>query len=343
MTQNKKISLGQFFTKKDVWLKPQVRDFILSTKARIAVDPFAGDGHLLAVVRKLGISRTIGFDIDTKLPWKLNDSLIAIPKVADAIIITNPPYLTNYSAKRKGSNIFQAVEKYFSMAEFTDLYQLALQNCLASSDYVVAIVPETFLNSTFSKERLMSVTVLEENPFHDTDCPVCVLCFDQQMKPLSRIHMYKNGSSLPSLGELEIMRLRPRYDIPIRYNVVHGNIALRAVDTTDPEKPIKFMPVDKLDYHLSGIKYSSRLITIIQVDIPKKNLLTMITECNRILTEYRRKTHDVTLSPFKGNTKVGIRRRRLDYYTARAILEQAYRACVPQRFLRQQLSLLPAI
>ena len=46
-------------------------------------------------------------------------------------------------------------------------------------------------------------------------------------------------------------------------------------------------------------------------------------QCNMILAEYRLDTSDINLSPFKGNAKDGTRRRRLDYKTARAIIEQA--------------------
>ena len=36
-----------------------------------------------------------------KLNWKYNDSLLNIPHINNAIIITNPPYFSNYSASRK--------------------------------------------------------------------------------------------------------------------------------------------------------------------------------------------------------------------------------------------------
>ena len=43
----KKRMLGQFFTKGDCWLRPQVKQFISESGAYIAYDPFAGDGCLL--------------------------------------------------------------------------------------------------------------------------------------------------------------------------------------------------------------------------------------------------------------------------------------------------------
>ncbi len=49
----------------------------------------------------------------------------------------------------------------------------------------------------------------------------------------------------------------------------------------------------------------------------------IISQANTILKELRDKTEDLTLSPFKGNQRNGKRRRRLDFRTARAIIEQA--------------------
>jgi hypothetical protein len=136
------------------------------------------------------LKRSIGLDIDPALSRPLNDSLIAIPRIEDAVIITNPPYLTNYSARRKG--IYGEVARYFKGSDMNDLYKLALAKCLAANDYVVAIVPETFINSEFPKERLVSITVLEDNPFNDTENPVCIACFDGRVKRPPRISVYKN-------------------------------------------------------------------------------------------------------------------------------------------------------
>ncbi len=38
---NKKTSLGQFFTKRDFWMKGHIIEFIKSTNTTIAFDPFA--------------------------------------------------------------------------------------------------------------------------------------------------------------------------------------------------------------------------------------------------------------------------------------------------------------
>jgi len=321
--REQKVRLGQFFTTKEIWLRPQVVDFIKSVGAKTVLDPFAGDGHLLEVAKQFGIGDVQGFDVDPSCGWEVNDSLKSIPHFDHAVIITNPPYLTNYSASRK--KIFHEVEQYFTSTNFVDLYQIALERCLESNDYVVAIVPETFINSIFPKGRLNSVTILEENPFEDTECPVCVVCFDKEYKNTSEIKVYKNDQYLGSWAELNRYRVKPQRGAKIVFNAPHGRIALRAVDSQSPTEKIKFMPAEELRYDLAGIKVSSRLITLIDMPgVKDEELQRIINESNKILDSYRLATRDITLSPFKGNNKEGDRRRRLDYKTARAILETAY-------------------
>lgn len=164
----------------------------MSARATTAFDPFAGNGHLLRVAGQLGFRKLKGLDIDPSLDWRRNDSLVRVPHVARSIIITNPPYLTNYSAKRKG--LLAEVGDYFDRTRHDDLYKLALENCLAASSHVVAIIPESFINSGFPKSRLASLTVLEESPFDDTEVPVCIACFDGKSKRAAQVRVYKNDT-----------------------------------------------------------------------------------------------------------------------------------------------------
>jgi hypothetical protein len=317
----KKRSLGQFFTRNDFWLKKHVLDFITSTKTEIAFDPFAGGGDLLRLAKEIGFKKIEGLDIDESLGWKKNDSLVAIPKITNSITITNPPYLTNYSAKRQGIHL--STKQYFDSCSYDDLYQLAIEKCLVN-EFGVMIIPETFINSKFPKHRLVSITIIEESLFSDTEIPTCVICFDNKNKNYEEIKIYKNELLLGNLGQYEKMRKSPNGFLNIKFNSLKGQIALRAVDTTNPQKPIAFMRPEELDYDLSTIKHSSRLITLIEINMKSDGIEKIINHSNRILADFRQQTHDVLLSPFKGNKKNGERRRRLDYSTARAILENAH-------------------
>lgn len=322
----KKRSLGQFFTKNNFWLQKHILDFIKSSEKNIAFDPFAGAGDMLNAAKEVGFKKIKGLDIDESLNWGRNDSLSSIPKIPNSIIITNPPYLTNYSAKRKG--IYDNVKKYFDSCDYDDLYQLAIEKCLIN-DFGVMIIPETFINSKFPKNRLVSITVIEDDLFDDTENPVCVICFDNKNKHHEEIKIYKNDTLLGNLWQYEKMRKSPSKILDIKFNSLKGQIALRAVDTTNPSKPIAFMRPDEIDYDLSTIKHSSRLITLIEVNLETDVIEKMINHSNEILSDFRSRTNDILLSPFKGNKKNGERRRRLDYSTARAILENAYELSSP--------------
>ncbi len=321
--KTKKRGLGQYFTKEKIWLKDNIKTFILNSGCKIAYDPFAGSGDLLRAMEEIGFKETKGLDIDEDLGWEYCDSLLNIPSTPNAIIITNPPYLSNYSARRR--HIFDKVEKYFKASGYGNLYLLALAKMLEAQEYIVAIVPETFINSSFPKGRLVSINILEENPFDETETPVCVLCFDGTMKSTHEVKVYKNEHFKSTLGALEAKRLHPRNDLYFRFNTPNGKIGLRAVDTTDPRRRISFMKREDLNYDMSGIKISSRVITVIDGDVEDGKLSIFLETCNHILECYREDTDDILLSPFKGNMKNGVRRRRLDYETCRAILEKASR------------------
>ena len=316
-----KVKNGSFYTVGRSWLAPQVKEFILSLPCSTALDPFAGNGDLLKAVRDIGVKHIKGYDI-TGSKWEINDSLKNIPSHNDGFIITNPPFLAKHSAKRKG--VLSKVDHYYRVSGRDDLYQVALDKCLAACKWIVAIVPETFINSNYPKEHVCSITILEDNPFSDTDCPVCVVCFDNERINKKEILVYRNEELLVNIGDYERMRLIPSFEVNIKFNDPDGPIALRAVDLIRSEDCIQFLPRNQIKYSAKNVKESSRLMTFITIpSLDDKLIPGVIANANKILDDFRRRTKDITLSPFKGNRKDGIRRRRLDYYTARAILESA--------------------
>lgn len=326
---DKKRILGQFFTKDELWLKPQIVEFISNARCGIAYDPFAGGGHLLNAARNiLNMNELVGLDIDGSLSWEYNDSLINIPHIEDAIIITNPPYLAKQSASRKKIDL----SKYFNTTRYDDIYLLALDKMLDAQKYVVAIIPESFINSSYRrKDLLSSITILEENPFDDTENPVCVACFDGNRKNEDQILIYKNDKIVGTMKDINDVRIVPKNDVPITFNTLSGWLGLRAVDSTDDKTFINFDFKENINYDWEHkIKVSSRHLSLIDIDIPEERRQSFIDVCNDTLTKMRTSSSDVLLTPFMGNTKSGIRRRRLDYKLARAIMEQAYKTIITE-------------
>ena len=110
----------------------------------------------------------------------------------------------------------------------------------------------------------------------------------------------------------------------IKFNCKNGNIGLRGVDSTNPYRKIEFCTPEELDYPIDRICNSSRSITLINVELDESiDVNTLSSVANKILNDYRANSYDVLLASFKGNAKDNSRRRRLDFKTARAILEEA--------------------
>ena len=313
---------GQFNTKHSFWFTNPVKNFFEKKvkKADKILDPFAGEGDILFFLKKKYKKKIIGYDIDKK-KWKKNDSLKKIPTHKNTIICTNPPYLAKYSAKRK--RVFKDVKDYYS--DTIDLYHLALQKCFKATRYTIAIIPETFINSSFPKNHLVLLSVIIKNPFTTTENPVVVACFDNQfVEGDKKAKVYIANKFICKFGDLEKNRIKPKNNHKIYFNDPKGNLALKAVDGVQKGDLIRFEKTNGFYYSRSNIKVSSRLLTYIKIpNLNEKKVSKLIQESNRRLQRIRKKTKDLILSPFKGNNKSGNRRRRLDYKLARGIIEKS--------------------
>jgi len=314
-----KKDLGQFFTVNKSWVKPHIKRFIYSFNKHTVVDPFAGNGDLLNLAEELGFKKLIGFDIDPSLGWEINDSLISIPKIDNAIVITNPPYLAKNSAKRINSKSY----KYFEDNNYEDLYQLAIEKVLKQYEGAVFIIPETFIRTNLFAQYIEHITILEENLFEDTECPICIACFRKNKTFFDDLiyDIYKNESFICDSSEIKyrLLRYKPKKTYNVKFNMQDGNLGLRAIDGVDPKNRIKFCLPHELDYK-EEIKESSRAITLIEIDFNvNKQFINLL---NYFLEDYRARTHDIFLAPFKNNNKAGKRRRRLDYKLARDLINK---------------------
>jgi hypothetical protein len=322
-----KVSLGSFYTTQSSWLTKEVIDFLakaLKESQGLLLDPFAGDGHLLEAIKeneelKNKMVTAEGFDIQGKT-WPINDSLIEIPNPKRAVIVTNPPYLANHSAKRKG--VSSLVEKYFERSTQKNLYMIALENCLQSADYVVAIIPETFLLSSFPKDRLEIAVVIQTELFGDTDAPALVACFGKNER--AGAHIFKGNKSIGPLEQILSLRESTAPEQRIVFNDPKGRIGLRAVDGSNGKSPIEFLPAKNFDYPAESVVVSSRLMTYLELpELQDREIPEVIRQANTALNRIREASGDLVLAPFKGNDRSGKRRRRLDYALARGILNQA--------------------
>ena len=315
---NKKKNLGQYFTKQDIWLRSHIKQFIFNYKSSIVIDPFAGAGDILNTVSDFGC-KSMGYDIDDSLGWAVNNSLEHIPSTKNGIVVTNPPFLAKNAAKRMGLDSY----KYFKNNRYQDLYQIAIEKVLNSYEKAVFIIPETFIQSSMFVQHLHSITIIEENPFSDTECPICVCCFDRKNVGEKNVcKFFKKDLFLFYDYELynRVNKYNNRHETNIKFNKPSGNLGLRGIDGVGTENRIRFCLPQELDYNISKIKVSSRAITIIDVDFDIDE--RFISILNTYLEDYRMETHDVLLSAFKNNNKNGVRRRRLDFALARKFINK---------------------
>ena len=344
MSEKSKRDLGQFFTRDSVWLRPHIRAHIesLSNQYKLCVDPFAGDGHLLELAQGMGFEIR-GHDLDENIcaskQWgEPNDSIRRVIRHEQAFVLTNPPYLAKNSAKRMNSPMVEYFGAGFlptlddsRLNVLDDLFKLAIEQTLAKYDDSIWIVPESGIQDLDDlphwKDRLHSITILEDNPFDDTEHPVCVMIFSAS-KPLNEV--WKNDVFLGLYEELRNHHHEtangPTQLTPMKFNAPEGTLGYRAVDGTreDASMRIKFCRGEELGYDRSNIKVSSRHLTYIETELEGALLDKTIAEANRLIDVYRTTTHDVFLTAFMGNTKTGERRRRLDYQLARRIFNQAF-------------------
>jgi hypothetical protein len=199
---------------------------------------------------------------------------------------------------------------------------IALENALASADYVVAIIPETFLLSSFPKHRLELAVVIQDSLFGDTDAPALVACFAKDACADARV--FTGNQAIGKLKQILALRDSTAPKQRIVFNQPNGRIGLRAVDGSDGKSPIAFMPASEFDYSSSKVMVSSRLMTYLDLpELSDSEISLVIDWANDALAKIRNESGDLVLAPFKGNDRAGLRRRRLDYALARRILNQA--------------------
>lgn len=275
------------------------------------LEPFAGSNN---IVRLMDVNnRWDCFDIlpTTNLvpefPIMQRDTIEDFP-IGYKLCITNPPYLAKNSATRRGL-LYQG-------EPYDDLYKKCLEVMLRNTDYIAAIIPESFITSGLFQERLRCVVSLTCKMFDDTDCPVCLALFSKNRT--ADFDVYQMDEYLGRYGDL--LKFKPQYLKKTRWTINDplGEIGIICIDNTF-KSSIRFVEGNTIDPSL--IKPTSRLITRVSTDIPIKNLPFFLLECNKYLEWYRENTKDIFLTSFKGLRKDGKYRRRLDYETAKAIME----------------------
>lgn len=228
------------------------------------------------------------------------------------IAITNPPYLSKNSATRRGLE--------YPNTKYDDLYKLCLETMLQNTPYVAAIIPETFITANLFHNRVHSIISLTCRMFDDTDCPVCLALFVPEEQAPKSFDLYAMNDSLGTYLELKRGDIPETIGINWRFNDPNGEVGIWCIDNTKSES-IKFG--DGNNIPSAKIKNTSRSLTRVG-GIPENiDFDSFIASCNLILQQYRHETKDVFMASFKGLRIDGLYRRRLDFATARRIMNKA--------------------
>jgi len=286
------------------------------------LEPFAGENHIITWLGKKCKSHK-SFDIKPKAAEiEKQDTLKKFPK-GFKVCITNPPWLTNYSAKRHGLK--------FPKIKYDNIYKGALELALVNCPYVGFIIPGTFLTwalrTSWFRKRLYSVIFINSKLFTETDNPVCLALFTNEKEDTM---VYNDNDLLGTLEELaKHMPPSVKPGRKIVFNSDNGNLGLICIDNTK-EESIRFCPPSEIKRknEKSGaiearkMKISDRLLTKIKVD--KKITESEIEILNTELKKVRKKTHDVFFAPFKGLRKDGKYRKRVDFIFVRNLINDCF-------------------
>ncbi len=289
------------------------------------LEPFAGSNNIVWMVRDLSYKNSWkSFDIDVvdhddnscdDVVITARNTILDYPK-GYSVAITNPPYLAKNSATRRGLA--------YAGGEYDDVYKKCLAVMLKHTDYVAAIVPESFITQNLFHDRLSAVVSLTCRMFQDTETPVCLALFVPPSPEflVDDFEIWSGNRKIGQYRELQRHFKKPARSLPWDFNNPNGFIGLSAIDNAKKDS-ISFMPGDEISP--LDVKSTSRSITRIHLHgLTNTQASKIIDEANLILRKKRSDTKDIFMTAFKGLREDGKYRRRLDYAQARDILNTAF-------------------
>lgn len=318
LIKNKRRERGFYPTVRNPFDHPLFKEWFsqfINGKQKI-LEPFYGNGAIPIFLKQLGMTNEwVCYDkekpSDVVLHHVIKRDVISHFPNGYKICVTNPPFLSKNSAKRRGLYILDT--------KYSDLYMVCLEQMLKHCKYVASILPASYLSTKLFFDRLYGIIILDNKIFETTDCPVCIALFNK--KPSDDFLIYQGNKFLGTYNQLSAYLIETKSGKNNwRFNDPNGEIGVKCCDSSITAS-IHFLNGEEIDS--STICHSSRSITRIgglPVNIDRQ---VFIETCNRILYEYRSKTHDIFLTSFKGLRKDGCYRRRIDFKTIKNIMNFA--------------------
>lgn len=342
--ENKK-NLGQYFTIQNPFHNQVFKNWLNNAKQNILknypecyfYEPFVGSGNIVKMIEQIDSNTkwktadiddtNLSDDFKVKYHFVKENSIEKMNVSKNSIIITNPPYLGKSSASKQ--------KLTYNYPEYDDLYKKCLEIMLKNCDYVSAIIPESFITSKLFTERIDKIISITNRLFNDTKCPVCLALFSKKVNidkkkvdidkkseySKNNYTLYRNETLIGNILDIQKnSNLVKNNLVNIQFNVKDGNLGIICVDNT---KGNSICFCESGFINPDEIKVSSRTKTRVKVDIEITD--KFINECNLVLNEYRKQTQDIFLTSFKGLRKDNMYRRRLDFKTARMVINTAFK------------------
>ena len=300
---------GQYYTANNPFAHPAFLSWADAARIKdtMILEPFAGSNKIIEHLEAVNLCKSYkSFDIEPASPnVEYRDTLADFPSDYD-VCVTNPPWLARNIATFKGIE--------FPEVRYGNLYQYALANCLEYCHWIAALIPESFIRTNIFRTRLKAFVSVTQCLFTDTGHPVGLALFGPDN--IKATDVWVGRALIGTLAKLEANCPIPKVDgVVVTFNEPEGNVGLYALDNT-VEPSIRFCPVEELtDYE---VKHSGRHVTKIKVDGD-----IQINKWNQFLNNFRKTTHDVLMTCYKGIRKDGKYRRRLDWQLARGIIHNA--------------------
>lgn len=299
---------GQFYTRGNPFHLAPFRQWAQNAglpRARI-LEPFAGANHIIRALRAAGACDAFAsYDLaPASRDVQRRDTIADFPEGYE-VCVTNPPWLARNSATRRGLE--------FPDSEYDDLYKHCLELCLNHCAHVAILIPASFLHAGLFRARLRSYVLLHNSMFHDTENPVCLALFgDQETRD---VDIWYDDRQVGRLNAMQKSLPAARGDNALRFNDPEGDLGFISFDNTKAPS-IRFCCAQEIAGY--PIKVSSRFVT--RISGPFRDVPRLVEKLNRHIQNFRDKTADVLLTPFRGRRDDGSYRRRMSFGLARRFL-----------------------
>ena len=332
-----KSSLGQFYTTNYDYI---LQNMYIPSNISHIIEPFAGQGDLLAFIKDKHLYQLECYDIDPKAEYiKQRDTLTYPPNYSNQFVLTNPPYLA-----RNKSECKHLYDKY----DVNDLYKCFLCSLLENElcEGGIVIIPLNFFSSIrkadvqlrekfMNRFHIQTLNIFEETVFQDTTYTICSFQFCKYDNETNTNHT--NICIYPSNTEFTYHFSEANhytiggelYDLPLstNYKIERAtrkttqiqcttNINVKCIDDSVSNR-IQWYIVDKDEdrYIDTTVNLTARsyMTLVIEPSITIEKQKELVEKCNTFLETQRKKYNSLFLTNYRESNTIARKRISFDF------------------------------